>query len=153
MPTCSSCFSSRKCATGRLHSHDNEAASLQCISYENMNKIIVLFATINFTNKLCCTYFSANLLLEHASNMVDCIRDGINSAAALADKYDEPSKITCICCAELKLESEKTRIELRSAQKIIELQREDNLCCALCANASSSEFRRSTGLHQLNVLK
>jgi hypothetical protein len=47
---------------------------------------------------------------------------------------------------------EKTRIELRSAQKIIELQREDNLCYALCANASSSELRRSTGFHQFNYV-
>jgi hypothetical protein len=83
-------------------------------------------------------------------NMADCIRDGINSAAALADRYDEPSEITCICCAELELELEKTRTELRSGQKIFELQWEDNLCYALCANASSSELRRFTGLHQLN---
>jgi hypothetical protein len=51
----------------------------------------------------------------------------------------------------------KTQIELESTEKIVELlskeiklKAEDNVCCSLCANASSSEVRRPSGLHQLN---
>lgn len=39
-----------------------------------------------------------------------------NSAAVLFDNNREPSKILCICCAELKLELERIKIELRATQ-------------------------------------
>jgi hypothetical protein len=84
-------------------------------------------------------------------SLVDRLAGGVNSATILVDKYEEASEITCICCAELELE--RTRIELRSTHKI-ELQRENSVRGALCANACSSEVRRPSGLHQLNeVLK
>jgi hypothetical protein len=50
---------------------------------------------------------------------------GINTAAVLVANNGEPSEIACICCTELELELEKTRIELRSTQKIVELLREE----------------------------
>jgi TolA-binding protein len=35
-------------------------------------------------------------------------------------------------------------------RKEIKLMAEDNVCCSLCANASSSEVQRPSGSHQLN---
>jgi hypothetical protein len=49
----------------------------------------------------------------------------VNSAPFLATLIKELSEITCIRCAELELELEKTRIELRSTQKVVELLREE----------------------------
>jgi hypothetical protein len=54
MPTSSlGSFSSNEDVTDRIRLHDKEAASLHSIRYEkiNMNKTIVLFATINSINK------------------------------------------------------------------------------------------------------
>jgi hypothetical protein len=51
--------------------------------------------------------------------------DGINSATVLVANNGELSEITCICCAELELELERTRIELRSTQKIVKLLEEE----------------------------
>jgi hypothetical protein len=82
--------------------------------------------------------------------MVNHIIGGDSSATDLIDKYDKPSEITCICFAELEVELEKTRTELRTTQKIIELQRGNNMCCALCANVSSNGMQRPSGSHQLN---
>jgi hypothetical protein len=53
--------------------------------------------------------------------MVGCI----NSATVLVTNNGEPSEITCISCAELELELERTRIKLRSTQKIVELLPEE----------------------------
>jgi proline dehydrogenase len=78
-------------------------------------------------------------------------------SATLAVNSDELSTVTCIGCAELELELKRTQTELKSTDKIVKLLREeiklmaeDNVCRALSANASSSEVRRPSGLHQLN---
>jgi hypothetical protein len=49
----------------------------------------------------------------------------IGSATISVASSGEPSKITCICCAELELALERTQTELRSTQKIVELLREE----------------------------
>jgi hypothetical protein len=48
--------------------------------------------------------------------MADSNMSCTNSATVLVENSDEPSKILCICCAELELELERTKIELRAAQ-------------------------------------
>jgi hypothetical protein len=48
--------------------------------------------------------------------MADSKMSCTNSAAVLFDNNREPSKILCICCAELKLELERIKIELRATQ-------------------------------------
>jgi hypothetical protein len=59
----------------------------------------------------------------------------------------ELSEITCICCAELELELEKTRIELRSTQKIVELLRVEMSTAALeVKNSTIGGDRKYSGL-------
>jgi hypothetical protein len=81
----------------------------------------------------------------HVSNMADSSTHEKSKSIISTVNSDEPS-VTCISCAELELELRKTHIELESTEKIAELLRkeiklmaEGNVCCSLCANASSSE--------------
>jgi hypothetical protein len=62
---------------------------------------------------------------NHVGNMAGRLESCINRATVLITNKGEPSETTCICCAELELELERTRIELRSTQKIVELLREE----------------------------
>jgi hypothetical protein len=63
--------------------------------------------------------------------MADRFAGVVNSSTVLVTNNSEPSVVACICCAELELELEKTRIELRSTQKIVELLREEMSSAAL----------------------
>jgi hypothetical protein len=53
---------------------------------------------------------------EEISKMADSNVTCTKSAAVLVDISGEPSEILCISCAELELELERTKIELRAAQ-------------------------------------
>jgi predicted AlkP superfamily phosphohydrolase/phosphomutase len=46
----------------------------------------------------------------------------IKSCTVLVTNNGEPSVVTCICCAELELELEKTRIEHRLNKETVQVQ-------------------------------
>jgi hypothetical protein len=87
--------------------------------------------------------FKNSLLL--LSNVQDHMEVGTNSASVLVANIDESSEITCICCAELELELEKTRIELRSTQKIVELLREEMYSATLEVRNNTNGGCRNSG--------
>jgi hypothetical protein len=51
--------------------------------------------------------------------------DNVDHAPVFASKTSDTSEVKCACCDNLKLELQKTLIELSSAQKIIELVQEE----------------------------
>jgi hypothetical protein len=55
-------------------------------------------------------------MLKNLAKMADSNMSCTNSATVLVENSGEPSKILCICCAELELGLERTNIELRAAQ-------------------------------------
>jgi hypothetical protein len=83
----------------------------------------VYFNLCSKGNNANCQYPKVRFVYEYI--MADHKLDSINSATVLVANNGEPCKITCICCAELELELERTRIELRSTQKIVKLLREE----------------------------
>jgi hypothetical protein len=60
-----------------------------------------------------------------AEQMVAYYTAAPKSATVLGTNNEELSVVTCISCAELELELEKTKIELRSVLKIVEMLKED----------------------------
>jgi hypothetical protein len=71
---------------------------------------------------------------------------GINTATVLVANNGEPIKIMCICCAELELELQKTQIELRSTQKIVELLWEEMSSATLqVRNSTIGGDRKDSG--------
>jgi hypothetical protein len=51
--------------------------------------------------------------------MADHIAGSANNAIVLAAN-SESSEVTCSCCVKLKMELEKTLMELKSMQKVVE---------------------------------
>jgi hypothetical protein len=70
------------------------------------------------------THFEITNLAHTSCKMADGMEvESANAATFIANK-EEKSEITCIRCAELELELVRTRIELKSAMKIVEMLRE-----------------------------
>jgi hypothetical protein len=60
-----------------------------------------------------------------ADQMVTYCTAAPKIATVLGTNNEELRVVTCISCAELELELEKTKIELRSALRIVEMMKED----------------------------